>query len=62
MSTDVSQCQVMSITYNVIMNMHTSDRHKVTWCCYNYLGYLSLYVFICTLMSMYTQHYGGRHA
>lgn len=62
MSINGRYCPVVSMYYYVIMNIDTSNMHNVTWCYFNYLEYLSLYVFICTRMSVYTQHYGGRHA
>jgi hypothetical protein len=61
MSINARQCTVMSTTYAVIINTYINNKHNVTSYYSNYLEHLSLYVFIYTLMSMYTQHYGGRY-
>jgi len=62
MSIDVRYCAVMSALFVVIMKLYISNRRNVTWYCFNYFALMCLYVFICTLMSLYTQHYGERCA
>ena len=44
------------------MNTIINKTLIVTMFYYHYSMYLSLYVFICTCASLYTQHYGGRDA
>jgi len=41
------------------MNICVSKLRKVTWYYYHYTWTLFNYVFHCSIMSMYTQHYGG---
>ena len=62
MSIHAGFCPLESTTYHVKMKLLTSNKHSVTWYMFHYSEYLSPYVFTCLLMSVYTQHYGGRHA
>ena len=45
----------------VIMNICVSKLACVTQRIFNYFKYLSNYVFICQLISMYNVHYGESH-
>jgi hypothetical protein len=62
MSIRVHYCPTVSVMCDVIMNITVNKMRRVTRFYYNYSMYLSLYVFICTCVSLYTQHYGGRDA